>query len=66
MLTCEHKLKEREDTINDLKGNTFYFRGKHYFGDDGMQTCFVFHPMYKYFKRVTDSTENTVYVHYWQ
>ena len=31
-----------------------------------MQNCFVFQPMYKYFKKVIDSTDNTVYVHYWQ
>ena len=31
-----------------------------------MQNYFVFQPMYKYFKRVIDSTNNTVYVHYWQ
>ena len=31
-----------------------------------MQNYFVFQPMYKYFKKVIDSTDNTVYVHYWQ
>ena len=31
-----------------------------------MQNYFVFQPMYKYFKRVTDSTDNIVYVRYWQ
>ena len=31
-----------------------------------MQNYLVFQPIYKYFKRVIDSTNNTVYVHYWQ
>ena len=31
-----------------------------------MQNYLVFQPMYKYFKRVIDSTNCTVYVHYWQ
>ena len=31
-----------------------------------MQNYFAFQPMSKYFKRVIDSTNNTVYVHYWQ
>ena len=40
---------------------------KNYFGDDdGMKNYFVFQSMYKYFKRVIDSTNNAVYVHYWQ
>ena len=46
--------------------NTSYFRGNNYFGDNGMQTYFVFQPMYKYFKIVIASTDNTVYVCYWQ
>ena len=57
VLSYEHKLKQREDTINDLERDASYFRGKNYFGDDGMQNYFVFQPMYKYFKRVTDSTD---------
>ena len=66
MLSYEHKLKQREDTLNDLERDASYFRGKNYFGDDGMQNYFVFQPMYKYFKKIIDSTENTVYVHYCQ
>ena len=31
-----------------------------------MQNYFVFQLMYKYFKRVIDSTNNNVHVHYWQ
>ena len=66
VLSYEHKLKQREDTINDLERDDSYFRGKHYFGDDGMQNYFVFHPIYNSFNRVGDSTNNTAYVHYWQ
>ena len=75
MLTYEHKLKQRDDKINDLERDASCFRGKNYFGDDGMQNYFgddgmqnyfVFQLMYKYFKKVIDSTDNTVYVHYWQ
>ena len=31
-----------------------------------MQNYLVFQPMYKYFKRVIDSCNNSAYVHYWQ
>ena len=54
MLSYEHKLKQREDTANDLERDASYSRGKNYFGDDGMQNYFVFQPIYKYFKRVTE------------
>ena len=46
--------------------DAFYFRGKNYFGDDGMQNYFVFQLVYKYLRRVIDSTgNNIVYMHYW-
>ena len=64
MLSYEQKLKQREDIRNDLERDASYFRGKNSF-DDGMQNYFVFQPIYKYFKRVIDSTNNAVYVHYW-
>ena len=66
VLSYEHKLKQREDTINDLETVASYSRSKNYFGDDVMQNYFVFQPMYKYFKKVIDSTDNTVYFRYWQ
>ena len=66
VLSYEHKLKQRKDTIHDLERDASYFRGKNYFGDDGMQNYFVFQPMYKYCKKVIDSTNNTVYAHCWQ
>ena len=65
-LSYEYKLKQRKDRIHDLERDASYFRGKNYFGDDGIQNYFVFQPMCKYFKRVIDSTNNTFYVHYWQ
>ena len=52
MLSYEHKLKQREDTINDLERNASYFRGKNYFGDDGVQNYLVFQGVYKYFEDV--------------
>ena len=55
VLAYEHKLKQKEDTINDLERDAPYFRDKNYFGGDGMQNYFVI-----------DNTGNTVYVHYWQ
>ena len=66
MLSYKHELKQSEDTISDLKRDASYFRGKNYFGDDGMHNYFMFQPMYKYFKKVIDSTDNTIYVHYLQ
>ena len=45
VLSYEQKLKQREDTIQDLETDASYFRSKDYFGDDGMQNYFVFQPM---------------------
>ena len=45
VLSYEHKLKQREDAMRDLERNASCFRGKNYFGDDGMQNCFVFQPI---------------------
>ena len=42
VLSYEHKLKQREDRINDLERDVSYFRGKNYFGDDGMKNYLVF------------------------
>ena len=66
LLSYKHKLKPTEDATNDLERDTSYFRGKNYFGDNGMQNYFVFQPMYKYFIKVIDSIDNPVYAHYWQ
>ena len=57
-LSYGHKLKQREDTINDLERDAFYFRGKIFFEENYL----VFKPIYKYFKRVID-TNNIAYVH---
>ena len=66
VLSYKHKLKQREDTINDLERDASYFRSKNCFGDAGVQNYFVFQPMYNYFKKVIDSADSAVYVHYWQ
>ena len=65
MLSYEQKLKQREDTINDLEKVASYFRGKNYFNsDDGTQNYLVFQPMYKYFK--TSVKGSTTYVSSWE
>ena len=67
ILSYESRLNQKEDITNGLERDTSYFRGKDQFDDDGMQNCFVFQPVYNYFKRVIHSTvNNIVYVHYWQ
>ena len=43
-----------------------YLRGQKYFGFDGQQNYLLFQPMYQYFERVTDSTNNNIYAHYLQ
>ena len=50
----EHKLTQREDTINDLEGDASYFRGENNFGDDGMQNDLVFQVSQKYFDSIWD------------
>ena len=65
MLSYEHKLKQREDTIKDLERVASYFRGKTYFdSDDRTQNYLVFQPMYKYFK--TSVKGSTTYVSSWE
>ena len=53
VLSYERKLKQREDTINDLERNASYSRGKNYFdGSDRTPNCLVFQGVYKYFEDV--------------
>ena len=53
VLSYEHKLKQRKDTINDLERHASYFRGKYYFdGSDDTQNYVVFQGVYKYFEHV--------------
>ena len=54
VLSYEHKLKEREDTLHDLERDAFYFRGKNYFGDDGLQNDLVFQVCQKYLDSTWD------------
>ena len=63
ILSYESRLKQKEDITNDLERNASYFRGKNYFGDDGMQNYLAFKPVYKYFKKVINGL--TMYPHYW-
>ena len=49
VLSYEHKLKQRKEAINDLERVASYFRGKNYFGEDGIQNYLVFQGVYKYF-----------------
>ena len=65
MLSYEHKLKQRKDTINDLEKVASYFKGKNYFdSDDGTQIYLVCQPMYKYFN--TSVKDTTTYVSSWE
>ena len=58
------KVSLNKTKLDDIDGA--YFRGKNYFTDDGAQNYLVFQCVYKYFKRVIDSSNNTTYAHYWQ
>ena len=61
VLSYEHKLKQRKDTINNLDRVASYFRGQNYFDSyDGTQNLLVFQPMYKYFN--TSIKGSTTYV----
>ena len=61
VLSYEHKLRPREDTINDLERDASYFRSKNFLEGNYL----AFKPIYKSFKRSIDSN-NIVYVHNWQ
>ena len=50
MLSYEHKLKQREDAVNDLERVASYFRGKNYFDGVGTQNYLVFQGVWKYFE----------------
>ena len=50
VLSYEHKLKQREDIINDIERVASYFRGKNYFDEDGTQNYLAFQGVYKYFE----------------
>ena len=65
MQLYEHKLKQREDKINDLERVASYFRGKYYIdSDDGTQNYLVFQPMYKFFNTFVKGT--ATYVSSWK
>ena len=61
MLSYEHKLKQREDIINDLETYASYFRGKNCFdGNDGAQNSLVFQVREKYFKNNFGSNSSKI------
>ena len=61
MLPYEHKLKQREDIINDLERYASYFRGKNYFdGNDGAQNSLVFQVGQKYFRNNFGSNSSKI------
>ena len=61
MLSYEHKLKQRQDIINDLERYASYFRGKNYFdGSDGAQNSLVFQIGQKYFKNNFGSNSSKI------
>ena len=62
VLSYEHKLKQREDTTNDLQTVASYFRGKSYFDEDGAKNYLVFQGVYKYFEDV-DASKTIIKFH---
>ena len=62
VLSYEHKLKQRKDTINNFKKVASYFRGKKYFDGDGTQNYLVFQGVYKYFEDV-DASKTIIKFH---
>ena len=58
----DDKVSLNKTKLDDI--DSAYFRGKNYFTDDGSQNYLVFQCVYKYFKRVADSTNNNTYAHY--
>ena len=48
MLSYEHKLKQREDKINDLERIASYLKSKTYFDEDGTENYLAFQGVYKY------------------
>ena len=51
---AKHLLVENE-LMKFKKIDAAYFRGKEYFGTDGLQNLLVFQPMFKYLKRISRS-----------
>ena len=58
-LATKPELKAEQDKV--IKSQAFdsnYFRSKSHFEDDGIQNCLVFQPIYRYFKKI----DNTSYI----
>ena len=66
MLSYEHILKQRENTVNYLERDSSYFRGKNYFdGSDAAPNYLVFQGVYKYFEDVVSKTLIKFYANSW-
>ena len=50
ILGFESKLKQKEDTSEDVQREASYFRGKNYYGSDGLQNYFVLNGIFTSFK----------------
>ena len=60
----KHLLVENE--LKELKKiDAAYFRGKHYFEEDGTRNYLVFQPIYRYFKRIV-GIDNGHYIYSWK
>ena len=52
-MSYESRVKQKQDTVQDLERYALYLRGKNYFdGSDGTQNYLVFQGVSKYFKHV--------------
>ena len=66
VISYNNEINQANRRIDVLEENVSYFRGKNYFEDDATQNYSVFEPVYRCFKRVIYSTNNTFYAHCWQ
>ena len=53
ILGFQSRLKQKEDTVNDVQREMSYFRGKHSYERDGLQNYLVFKGLYSSFERST-------------
>ena len=51
ILGFERRLKQKEDTLEDVQRESSYFRGKNYYDSDGLESYLVFNGIFTSFKR---------------
>ena len=51
ILSFESRLKEKEDTLEDVQRQASYFRGQNYYDSDDLQNYLVFNGIFTSFKR---------------